>query len=291
MPMEPVSDSVLLVKVVPAFGALVSLIMYASPMLAVLAASRNNLIGDLNPLPFVIGVGNCFSWTAYGMVRHDPFLVSPNAPGMCLALFFVMSTYALAETRVRNMMRAVLVTEVSILAFLGVITVFATTSESQAIGIWGVTHLVTHLMYYSAPFSTALEVIRNRNSSTILLPMIIMNNLNSALWSMYGIAMGDIFIIIPNGTGLFLALAQGALLFIYPSTPMSKPLLDPQTHKDSAGTVALGTCGSRDLENGVAHRAPVLDVAGDRPPVSDEQCEGSDVKPLPVSHAPPGQQV
>lgn len=45
---------------------------------------------------------------------------------------------------------------------------------------------VVTLIYYAAPLSTMAEVIRTRNSASILMPLCIMNMLNAGLWTTYG---------------------------------------------------------------------------------------------------------
>jgi len=43
------------------------------------------------------------SWmTASGLLKHDPFITTPNAPGVFLAVFCTMTTYGLADERVRR---------------------------------------------------------------------------------------------------------------------------------------------------------------------------------------------
>ena len=42
-------------------------------------------------------------------------------------------------------------------------------------------------MYYGAPLSTMAEVIRTRNSASILLPLTLMNLINALLWTTYGV--------------------------------------------------------------------------------------------------------
>ena len=40
--------------------------------------------------------------TASGLLKHDPFITTPNAPGVFLAVFCTMTTYGLADERVRR---------------------------------------------------------------------------------------------------------------------------------------------------------------------------------------------
>jgi len=54
----------------------------------------------------------------------------------------------------------------------------------------GFTCNIITICYYAAPLSTALQVVRNRSSSSIFLPTCIANLVNAALWVMYGIVSG-----------------------------------------------------------------------------------------------------
>jgi solute carrier family 50 protein (sugar transporter) len=51
----------------------------------------------------------------------------------------------------------------------------------------GVAGNLLALIYYASPLSTMAEVVRTRNSASILLPMTIMNVANAGLWTTYGV--------------------------------------------------------------------------------------------------------
>jgi solute carrier family 50 protein (sugar transporter) len=65
------------------------------------------------------------------------------------------------------------------------------------------------------------EVIKKRDSSSILLPLTLMNLLNAVLWTVYGIATRDPYVFVPNGIGGLLSLAQVALSLFYPAKASS----------------------------------------------------------------------
>lgn len=58
--------------------------------------------------------------------------------------------------------------------------------------------------YYGSPLSTAVKIIKTKNSDSILLPRLVCDIGNSGLWTVYGIMAGDPFIIVPNGIGVTL---------------------------------------------------------------------------------------
>lgn len=59
--------NVLLTTLVPALGAVISLLMYASPVQAVLHAAKQKSLDSLNPVPFAVTVCNTIVWSVYGV--------------------------------------------------------------------------------------------------------------------------------------------------------------------------------------------------------------------------------
>ncbi|KAJ9505918.1 hypothetical protein QJQ45_017029, partial [Haematococcus lacustris] len=227
------STNVLLTTVVPALGAVVSLLMYASPVMAVMAASKTKNMGDLNPVPFAITVANTIVWGTYalavhlatsaGLIKQDVFVTTPNVLGVVVAMYCALSCYGLAHEETRDRMRLILCGESAILAALGVATSFGASTLQEQLNIWGIAGNCISLVYYAAPLSSMAEVLKTRNSASILLPLTVMNLANAALWTTYGMALQDVFIYAPNGIGLVLSLAQLGLACIYPSKPRLVP--------------------------------------------------------------------
>eukprot|EP00887_Chlorella_sp_A99_P007766 scaffold20.g7766.t1 len=98
-------------------------------------------------------------------------------------------------------------------------------SHDQVKAMWGFTANAILLMYYAAPLSTILTVVRTRNSSSLFFPLAIMNSVNGTLWLIYGIARKDLFIAVPNGIGALLGLVLVGLIIIFPvpKKSLSKP--------------------------------------------------------------------
>ena len=148
--------------------------------------------------------------------------MTPNAPGICIALFCTLSTFALAELSNKRTMVNILCAEAIILPLLGVLTSFACDDNIDSmLSLWGLAGNFMSLAYYGAPLSTMADVIKKRDSSSILLPLTLMNLLNACLWTTYGLAIGDAYVFVPNGIGAFLSLAQLALSFLYPAKSSS----------------------------------------------------------------------
>jgi len=92
--------------------------------------------------------------------------------------------------------------------------------------IVGVLANVNNLFFYAAPLTTIVSVFRTRNSVSIHRRTMIMNTANGTFWFAYGLAVSDIFLIIPNGIGTILGVFQIVLCILFPSKAPSNELLD-----------------------------------------------------------------
>eukprot|EP00195_Chlamydomonas_chlamydogama_P011063 CAMPEP_0202891162 /NCGR_PEP_ID=MMETSP1392-20130828/1301_1 /ASSEMBLY_ACC=CAM_ASM_000868 /TAXON_ID=225041 /ORGANISM="Chlamydomonas chlamydogama, Strain SAG 11-48b" /LENGTH=259 /DNA_ID=CAMNT_0049574843 /DNA_START=36 /DNA_END=815 /DNA_ORIENTATION=+ len=211
------AKSILLETIVPALGALISTVMYAVPIKAVTRASQNRTLGDLNPIPFSVTVANTIIWLSYGLLRLDPFITTPNCLGVVMAIYCTVTTYGLADEKVRSRVRMVLCAEAVLLPVLWVVSAFAFSDVKDQQNLWGLAGNTISLIYYGAPLSSMAEVIRTRNSASILLPLTMVNLTNALLWTAYGLAVMDAYVWLPNGIGAALSLAQLALSMMFPA--------------------------------------------------------------------------
>lgn len=100
---------------------------------------------------------------------------------------------------------------------LSAISFFPSTAEfkQELIGLCVNINLVA---FYGAPLSTIAMVLRLKNSSSIHRWTLVMTLLNSFFWSSYGFGIMDMWILVPNVCGLFLALIQLVLCCMFPRT-------------------------------------------------------------------------
>jgi uncharacterized protein with PQ loop repeat len=94
--------------------------------------------------------------------------------------------------------------------------------RNLAATMFGLTGCVFSISYYTAPLSTALQVIRTKDASSFYAPMIILNFTNAMLWLFYGFAIGQVAVWAPNAVGAALSVFQLSLIFLYRNTTKSK---------------------------------------------------------------------
>lgn len=85
--MDSATQDFILQQVVPMAGLVTGTFMTFAPYRAVLKASRDGNLGDLNPTPWVFMLGNCCGWLAYSYLLQNPYIFWGNAPGFILAIW------------------------------------------------------------------------------------------------------------------------------------------------------------------------------------------------------------
>merc|ERR1711941_42971 len=73
------------------------------------------------------------------------------------------------------------------------------------------------VILYISPLSTLAKVIKQRSSASLHWPLSLTSVLNGSFWFVYGVAVKDLFIGIPNGLGALLAAFQLFLCVIFPA--------------------------------------------------------------------------
>jgi hypothetical protein len=129
--------------------------------------------------------------------------------------------------------------------------------------------MVFNILYYAAPLSTILQVVQQRDSSSILASLVAVNLLNASTWLAYGVALSDPTIIVPHSIGAVLACIQVAILFIFhkPRTSLNEDIeLSTVYHVDLAHSVGknkLNTTSSTSSGRSGEQGRPRVGSSGD----------------------------
>lgn len=201
--------------VAPTLGVALSNAMFLSAVPAVLDARKNGNLGDLNPVPWAFILANCIAWLHYSYVVQNPYAFASNALGAVLGLFFTLTGVALGSPSQRNQLTAVAVvtSAASIAASFWTCFLLKTAAARQL--LTGYFANVILVVFYGAPLSTLRMVLRDKSAASIYAPLSFLSLLNGSLWVIYGLAIRDFFIVVPNCCGLILAVIQLAFKVIF----------------------------------------------------------------------------
>lgn len=201
--------------VAPALGAGLANAMFFSGLPEVLEKKRAGSLGDFNPMPMPIILGNTFGWLAYSLLTHDPYVAAANAPGLLLSSWYVMTTVRMADADTARKIERLAMLMATVHTAAGLACAFLLPSRQAMISLYGIVCNAILLMYYGAPLSTIGKVLKERSASSIYVPTVLLNGLNAAFWSTYALAIKDVWILVPNAIGFVLSGAQALLVFAF----------------------------------------------------------------------------
>jgi len=238
----------------PLLGLVIANIMFSSPLKAVLHARKMKDLGSLNPIPWSIILLNCFGWSFYGCLRKDYFVFWSNFPAICLSIFYCLTAFQLLSTRnLKGDSTTLTILEVIFIGgsfFWGIISMVATivlpsSQLENSIVLIGCASCLCTVSYYASPLTTIKQVCVTRDASSLYLPLIIANLINSILWVVYGTSIGDPIIYAPNALGLIFSIFQILVVMTFakwgkiPVSQSLRRLLTQQTSDgDGGGEVA-----------------------------------------------------
>ncbi|KAJ3052826.1 hypothetical protein HK097_005588 [Rhizophlyctis rosea] len=215
-----------LTYVVPAIGACTSFGMGVAPLFTVRKIHNAKNLGKFNPLPFVLTAANATTWMLYALMVHDYFIYIPQFFTILLGTYYTLRTisYASEEMKSRMIMAWVaLAGFIHIGGLLSFVVIPDHVNNGAAVGktVLGVFSTIVLLSLYASPLSTLYRVVVERNAASIALPLAFTSLVNGALWFVYGLAIMDHFVWVPNGAGAILAVVQLVLRFIFKARPVS----------------------------------------------------------------------
>jgi uncharacterized protein with PQ loop repeat len=95
-----------------------------------------------------------------------------------------------------------------------------------------------------AGLTTLVEIIRERDSSSLYAPTVLVNLANATLWTIYGIfAINDVNVWVPNAVGIVLSFIQLFLCGIFPRKKagyVAAKASSEGTTVDAANAVEMG---------------------------------------------------
>mmetsp|Transcript_31513 Transcript_31513/g.54825 ORF Transcript_31513/g.54825 Transcript_31513/m.54825 type:complete len:293 (-) Transcript_31513:55-933(-) len=207
----------LITTLIPRIGILTSTLLYFSPMAAVRVASKDESLGELNPTPLALMAVSSLCWLVYGLSIRDPYVTLSNVPGSIASIWYITSVLPLLKG-------SQLKTTQNIVVALSAITINLWTYLSltnqpivQVRATLGLFASALFVVMAGSPLSTIKTVLSSKNSGSILTPLAFAQVVNTALWSVYGLAIKDKFVYGPNMTGLGFGLVQLLLKLAIPS--------------------------------------------------------------------------
>jgi solute carrier family 50 protein (sugar transporter) len=222
------TTDVLVNIVCPTLGVVIANMMFLSPWKLVMTARRNRHLGNINPIPFAIMFVSSLGYIVYGSVLSNYYLFFSSIFGVLLSLFYTITCLTIMAKEAVEDEFSELYLQIEWIIFGGIafwatIGIVQTSlfhsfpdSHEQAATMVGYICCFFSICYYAAPLSAMAEIISKKDSSSLYLPNIFVNCINTILWMSYGaFGVNNAVIWVPSFIGLILSLIQVFLVFRY----------------------------------------------------------------------------
>ncbi|KAH9519157.1 hypothetical protein Btru_074852 [Bulinus truncatus] len=174
---------------------------------------RKGNTGDISPVPFIAFFVSAAIWFKYGLMMKITNVILTSGLGTLLQFLYICFYYVYCTKKTQFYGFFIIGT---IILFIPLLYVTFFEEEinvaTQNIGLYcaGV-----GILCYASPLATLSKVIKQKSTSSISFPLCFVNFLCAVEWSLYGAAIEDYVLLIPNFLGIFLGLAQFYLFWIY----------------------------------------------------------------------------
>jgi uncharacterized protein with PQ loop repeat len=172
----------------------------------------------------------------YGCLSKNPFLMASVTLGLPINYFALSSALSilgktgkgsnnLTSWKLEYIVLGGIMLWIAVAFVAGAIlpAVYSGDVAAMSLTIVGYVCITTCMLYYLAPLSVLMEIIKNKDAAGLHTPMVVMNLITSTFWSIYGFAfVGDPVVYAPNMFAMLISGAQMYLKCTFPSIDPSK---------------------------------------------------------------------
>ena len=188
-----------------------ALMFFISPLLMMIELAKTK---ETKKIPYFIFVGailNCLFWLIYGIQKNLWPVYFCNGVGLFLNnVFLIMFIFYVQE--INALLRIII--NVFIISF-NALMIFIFLLFVQNTSIAGSIAMGFNIIMFVATLQKIIEVFQFKDNSYIPFSTIVSLLICTSLWTLYGIFQKDLYLVVPNGIGLVLALFQFVLWFIF----------------------------------------------------------------------------
>ncbi|XP_069041108.1 sugar transporter SWEET1 isoform X2 [Lepisosteus oculatus] len=171
-------------------------------------------------LPFLTTCLNNLGWLYYGTLKKDGTLIVVNAIGAVLQTLYILSYYYYTTHRRKVLMLTLSAGGVLCGGYL-YFSVLVGDEHSRLNQLGLICSTVTVSMYLS-PLTDLVNIVRSGSVRCLSFPLTVATFLTSTSWTLYGLQLQDLYIMVPNTPGIITSLVRFWLFWRFPM-PQEEP--------------------------------------------------------------------
>ncbi|MCI4374771.1 hypothetical protein PGIGA_G00009920 [Pangasianodon gigas] len=171
-------------------------------------------------LPFLTTCLNNLGWLYYGVLKKDSTVMLVNSIGASLQCLYILTYFHYAKEK-----RNVFVQTLGMVCVLCVSWVYFSMivpRESTQLSQLGLACSVFTITMYLSPLADLLEIMRTRSVERLSFSLTVATFFTSTSWTLYGLQLGDYYIMVPNTPGIATSLIRFLLFRLFDSASQDK---------------------------------------------------------------------
>lgn len=209
-------------------GNIISVLMFLSPVGTFWRIIKNRSTEEFGSLPYICTLLNAALWTYYGIMKSGEVLVATvNGFGVLVETIYVTLFLIYAPTKMRAKTAMLVgILDLGFLAAAILVAQFALQGETIRTDVMGFLCAGLNIIMYGSPLASMKTVVTTHSVEYMPFFLSFFFFLNGGTWSLYAFLVRDYFLLVPNGTGFLLGVAQLVLYGIYRNGTPSKNVSD-----------------------------------------------------------------
>uniref|UniRef100_H2ZBS3 Sugar transporter SWEET1 n=1 Tax=Ciona savignyi TaxID=51511 RepID=H2ZBS3_CIOSA len=196
----------------------ITIIMFATGIPQCMQMIKHKTTKNIPFLPYLMTNINTIGWIIYGKMTVNFTVVLINAIGAALQTLYMTVFLFFAADKTTPLIQS------TFCGLTAAITWYMVTQyvklANLAINIIGFICCTLTICMFASPLAEINTVIASKSTSSISFPLTVTASLCSAMWTLFGVALHDNFIVVPNALGFIASASRFYLFYKYPSDPL-----------------------------------------------------------------------
>jgi solute carrier family 50 protein (sugar transporter) len=214
-------QTLLFTTILPLCGNVLATGQYLAPIKDVLAARDRGDNGSLNSFPYICQLAQCILWCLYGVLINSIAVAPLNLFGAACGLFYSLVTLRNESAENYNKQQTYFIIAIVLPSAIFLAVSMGISNYETKVNVLGSITTGVALIYLASPLSTVRTIVQTRNAASISVPLGVAVLCSSTFWGIYSMAIGDMFLLMPQLTGFTLACFQLGLRFYFRKTTTS----------------------------------------------------------------------
>ncbi|RLN66571.1 hypothetical protein BBJ28_00010151 [Nothophytophthora sp. Chile5] len=206
-------SSFLAAKAIPVVAVGSSIVFAISPWPTVSTIRRARSTLQFSFAPFFFYFVQSVIYTLYGYTTSNVVVGGTSLLGAVLGAFYVFVFY----TNARDKTQATRMLTSAMAVILLLTHQVATRSVEETQMLTGIPANILSVFTAASPLLQLKAILARKDASCLPFGMSAMTVVSGAIWTIYGLMLGDLLVICPNLFGLAMGAIQVALIFVYPA--------------------------------------------------------------------------